>query len=98
MKRNTVLERWLIKQTLLEAILNVPVGMICLVASLIVLTITGGFFWICGFVVFQTIAGIAKSLFNLELSNYGIFCDCFSAILLLRLFVNHYRRNAEYLR
>jgi hypothetical protein len=98
MKRNTVLERWLIKQTLLEAILNVPVGLICLAAGLIVLAVTAGFFWICGFVVFQTIAGLAKSFLNLEFKDYKNFCGSFSAILLLRLFINHYRRNAEYLR
>lgn len=98
MKRNAVLERWLIKQTLLEAILNVPVGAICLIASFIVLAFTAGIFWGFGFFLFQTIAGIAKFHFHYDLGNPAFFCEFFAGALLFWLFISHYRRNAEYLR
>lgn len=96
--KTAVVERWLIKQALSEAILNLPVGAICLIASLVYLAVTTVVVYFIGLVAFVAFAALVKSTldFNLEGSNWlpVIFCASF----LLWLFFSHYRRNLEYLR
>ena len=98
MKPTAAVERWLVKQTFCEAFLNLPVGVICLVASLVVLTLTALAASLVGLVIFAITASFVKSAFDFELRNPLLFCEIFCAAFLIWLFVSHYRRNAEYLR
>lgn len=96
--KSDAIERWLRRQTLLEALLNVPVGAICLLASLVALAfVTGGVFFI-SLVIFKVGAAFVKSNFDYNLRNWTFFCSVFCGLFVLWLFVSHYRRNAEYLR
>lgn len=98
MTKIAAIERWLVKQTLSEAILNLPVGAICLLTSLVVLAFTTTIAGLVGFVIFLLIAAFAKSAFDYKLHNPILFCEIFCAAFLIWLFVSHYRRNAEYFR
>ncbi len=92
-----VIERWLRRQTLLEAFLNIPVGFICLTASLVALAFLTAVAFIAGLILFQITAAVAKSTFDYNLRNWILFCAVFCAAFLAWLFISHYRRNAEYL-
>ncbi len=96
--RIALVERWLVKQTLTEALLNIPVGAICLAASLVVLAFTTGVAFVVGLILFEIIATLAKTTFDLNLRNSIPFCATFSAAFLVWLFISHYRRNVEHLR
>ncbi|MEO5804839.1 MAG: J domain-containing protein [Verrucomicrobiota bacterium] len=98
MTKIAAIERWLVKQTLSEAILNLPVGLICLGASLMVVAFSTAIACFIGLVLFLTIAAFARSAFDLQLRNPLLFCEIFCAAFLIWLFVSHYRRNAEYFR
>ena len=96
--KTAAVERWLIKQTLSEAILNLPVGTICLIASLIYISITMALVYLAGLVVFSFFAVSIKSTFDHNLPNSTLFSGIFCSAFLLWLFFSHYRRNVEYLR
>ena len=96
--RTEVVERWLIKQALSEALLNLPVGAICLVASLAYLAVTTLLVFFAGSMVFVALAASVKSGFDYNLENATSFAVVFCGAFLLWLFFSHYRRNAEYLR
>ena len=98
MTKIAAIERWLVKQTLSEAILNLPVGAICLVASLVVLAFTAVIAGAVGLVLFLLFAAFARSAFDVRWHDPLLFCEIFSAAFLIWLFVSHYRRNAEYFR
>lgn len=98
MTKIAAIERWLVKQTLAEAILNLPVGSVCLAASLVVLAFVTAMAGILGFILFLIVAAIARSWLDYDLSNPLLFCEVFCAAFLIWLFVSHYRRNAEYFR
>jgi hypothetical protein len=98
MTKIATIERWLVKQTLSEALLNLPVGVICLVASLVYLAFITAIVGVIGFLVFLCVAAFAKSIFDYNLRNPLLFCEIFCAIFLIWLFISHYRRNAEYFR
>ena len=93
--KTAAVERWLINQTLTEAILNVPVGLVCLVASLIALGLTTMVVWLASFILFQTVAGIITANFDYKLSDSTLFCEIICSAFLVWLFVSHFRRNAE---
>lgn len=92
------IERWLVKQTWSEALLNLPVGAICLGASLVVLALTALFVGCVSLVVFIVVAALARSFLDQRLREPFFFCAFCSGAFLLWLFVSHYRRNAEHLR
>ena len=96
--KTAVLERWLIKETLSDAILNVPVGLICLVASLIVLAFSTLMVWLIGFILFQIIAVVVKSSLDYNLFGSTLFCEILCLAFLVWLFVSHFQRNAELFR
>jgi len=92
------IERWLVKQTLSESILNLPVGAICLVASLVALAFTTAVAGAFGFVLFLTLAALVQSAFDYKMQNPILFCEIFCAAFLIWLIISHYRRNLEYFR
>lgn len=92
------IERWLTRQTLSEAIVNLPVGAICLVASLIYLSVTAAVIYLVGLILFAGLSEFGKSAFDTNFENSAWFCGFFCAAFLLWLFQSHYRRNVEYLR
>jgi hypothetical protein len=96
--KNVAVERWLLKQTFSEAFLNLPVGLICLVASLVVLAFTALFASLGGLILFQILAAFLKPVFDYNFRNPILFSELFCAVFLIWLFLSHYRRNAEYLR
>jgi len=96
--KTAVVERWLIKQALSEALLNLPVGAICLVASLAYLAVTTLLVFFAGSMVFVALAASVKSGFDYNLENSTPFAAVFCGAFLLWLFFSHYRRNVEYLR
>lgn len=98
MTRVAAIERWLVKETLLEAILNVPVGIVCLGASLVVLAFTMAVAALLGLVLFLVIAAVVSSALDIRLQNPLLFSAIFSAFVLVWLFVSHYRRNAAFFR
>ena len=82
MKPTAAVERWLVKQTLSEAFLNVPVGTICLAASLVVLALTSLVASLVGLVLFTIFASFAKSAFDINLHDPISFCEIFCAAFL----------------
>ncbi len=96
--KTAAVERWLIKQTLSEAILNLPVGAICVIASLIYLSVTTLVIYFVGLMFFATFAVFIKSTFDHNLPDSTVFSGIFCSAFLLWLFFSHYRRNVEYLR
>ncbi len=96
--KTVVVERWLIKETLSDAILNIPVGLICLVASLIVLAFSTLIAWLASFILFQIIAAVVKSSLDYNLRDSTLFCEILCLAFLVWLFVSHFQRNAEFFR
>jgi hypothetical protein len=96
MTKIAAIERWLVKQALSEAILNLPVGAICLVASLVVLAFSTAIAGVIGFILFLIFAAVAEAAFGSRLHNPLLFCAVFCAAFLVWLFVSHYRRNAVF--
>ncbi len=94
--KTAAVERWLIKQTLIEAVLNVPVGLICLSASLIVLAFSTSIAGLVGFVLFKIVAALVKSILDFNLLDSTLFCEIFCSGFLVWLFVSHFRRNADF--
>jgi len=94
MTKIAAIERWLVKQTLSEAILNLPVGAICLIASFAVLAFTTAIAGFFGSLLYLIIAALLDSAFDLRMQNPLLFCEIFCAAFLVWLFVSHYRRNA----
>lgn len=98
MTKIAAIERWLVKQTLSEAILNVPVGLICLLASLGMLAFVTAIVGVFGFILFLITAAVVESQFGYNFRNPLLFCAIFCGAFLVWLFISHYRRNAEYFR
>lgn len=96
--KTAAVERWLIQQALSEAVLNVPVGAICLLASLVYLAITTLVFYAIGVVALLVLAAAVKSGFDFILENRAWLSVSFCGAFLLWLFISHYRRNFEHLR
>lgn len=96
--RTAVVERWLIKQTLSEAVLNLPVGAICLLAGLIYLAVTSLVVFLFGWIIFISFGAFVQTTFGHNLQGAGWFGGIFCLTFLLGLFSSHYRRNVEYLR
>ena len=96
--KTAVIEKWLFRQTLAEAILNIPVGIVVLITSLVALALFSAAAYSIGFILFLIARSMAISLLDVHLRNPVWFCSIFAGSCLLLLFVRHYRRNAEYLR
>lgn len=92
------IERWLARQTFVEAILNVPVGAICLAASLVILAFTSAVAWAAGYILFKIVTPLIRSVSDQDFYDPIRFCITFCVGFLIWLFASYYRRNAAYFR